>query len=66
MEVTVELGPEIEMGVSLLQKRAEDTGKKKQHRQSGPLRSGTSGRPRPRIQSRCHQGLTLIHLEDVP
>lgn len=29
MEVTVELGPEIEMGVSLLQKRAEDTGKKK-------------------------------------
>lgn len=32
MEVTVELGPEIEMGVPLLQKRAEDTQKKKQHK----------------------------------
>lgn len=52
MEVTVELGPEIEMGVSLLQKRAEGAGKKKQHRQSRPLRSRTSGRARPRLQSR--------------
>lgn len=54
MEVTVELGPEIEMGVSLLQKRAEGGRGEEEtaQRQSGPLRSGTSGRARPRLQSR--------------